>query len=233
MVTRTPHNDLPIDIKQTSVSDLVRMHTAIVDELLARKLSRTRATPVAALPTHLVATAYEGAPAGRGSAWEVETPDQRIAVRGRLRLPTDRPSLTFGHLSGAEFDVAVFVIVDALSCEVVSAVEVPAENLPSPYGPSDPSSRGVRLDADLLAVDGARDVTADLQAAMGKLDAERFARRQTDDGSGDDEARPTGWCLCGCGERTDPGARFLVMHDRRAESPALRERYGTIAGLVV
>ena len=77
-------------------------------------------------------------------------------------------------------------------------------------------------------------MTAEVEKAMERLDGELFARRQGDAGSdGSEDARPTGWCLCGCGQRADPGARFLVMHDRRADSPALRERYGTISGLVV
>lgn len=232
MAADTPHTGLPIDVKQLPVSELVSVHTAVVNELLARRVSRSRTSPTADLPVLLVATAYDGQLADRNQAWEVESPGHRIAVRGRLRLPTDRASVTYGPIADDEqVEVAVFVVIDASTCEVVSAVELPAAQL-SRSGLGGATGR-IRVDADLLGVEGARDVTADLEKALESVDAERFARRHSDLGSANGKARPTGWCLCGCGEQIEPGARFLVMHDRRAESPALRERYGTISGLVV
>lgn len=231
MAADTSHPGLAIDVKQTPVSELVELHTAIVGELLARRISRTRTAPTADLPALLVATAYEGQLAERSQAWNVETPDTRIAVRGRVRLPTDRASLTYAPVSSNGPDNVVFVVVDATTCDVLSGVDVPvAELARSDIGGG---TGRIRLDADLLEIDGACDVTADLQKAMETLDQERFARRHGDVGSPNGEAQSTGWCLCGCGEQIEPGARFLVMHDRRAESPALRERYGTISGLVV
>jgi hypothetical protein len=73
-----------------------------------------------------------------------------------------------------------------------------------------------------------------MEKALAVVDATRFARRLSDDAAvGGSAQSPVGVCMCGCGEPTDSGARFLVMHDRRADSPVLRERYGTVAGLVV
>lgn len=231
MPTHTPQSDAGIDVKDIPVSDLVALHTTVVNELLARKLARTRSAPAADLPLLLVAAAYQGELTGRHHAWDVETPDRRIVVRGRLGLPTDRPSAAFAPIPDGEFDAVVFVVIDAVSCAVVSAVDVPASRLAGVDESG--SGRRIRVGQDLLDIEGARDVTTEIEKAMETLDAERFARRQSDAGSDDGDVRPTGWCLCGCGQRADPGARFLVMHDRRADSPVLRERYGTISGLVV
>ncbi|WP_235009787.1 hypothetical protein [Mycobacterium sp. 3519A] len=45
-------------------------------------------------------------------------------------------------------------------------------------------------------------------------------------------AEPDGTCFCGCGEATSDGKFFVTSHDRRAESRAIRERFGDIATFV-
>jgi hypothetical protein len=152
-----------------------------------------------------------------------------------MQLPGDKPSVTDPPVTDWDFDAAVFVVIDGLTCEVLKGVEVSVEQVRTLAKSSSGNvAARIRVDENLMALGGARDVTAEIEKAMSKIDSERFARRQSDDAFaiGADQP-PTGWCLCGCGQRADPGARFLVMHDRRADSPALRERYGTVAGLVV
>jgi hypothetical protein len=44
--------------------------------------------------------------------------------------------------------------------------------------------------------------------------------------------RPTGYCFCGCGEKTSPNAYFKVTHDRKAETMLIRMKFGSIADFV-
>lgn len=225
----TPHTHLGIDVKQASVSELVALHHSIVSELVARKVSHTRSSPTADLPLLLASVAYDGKVADRDCTWDLDTAERRLVVRGRLRSPNDRTSIAFAPLPDGDFDAAVFIVLDATTCVVESAVEVPASALTG----GEAATRRIRIDTPLIDRDGARDMTTEVEKAMHTVDVERFARRHDDSGSTNNEAQPTGRCMCGCGQPTDPGARFLVMHDRRAESPTLRETYGSIRGLVV
>ena len=45
--------------------------------------------------------------------------------------------------------------------------------------------------------------------------------------------RPNGRCYCGCDETPKPGKYFVVIRDRKAEAWVIRERFGSIANLVV
>jgi hypothetical protein len=47
------------------------------------------------------------------------------------------------------------------------------------------------------------------------------------------DVRPNGSCYCGCGATTKHGKYFVVTHDRKAETRAIRERFGNIATFVV
>jgi hypothetical protein len=47
------------------------------------------------------------------------------------------------------------------------------------------------------------------------------------------DVRPNGRCYCGCGEATKAGKFFVITHDRKAETRAIRERFGNIATFVV
>jgi len=231
----TPRTNAELDIKQTPVSSLVALHTAVVNELMARHLGHNRTSPVADLPDQLVAAAYDGEPVRGHQAWSVDAGGRRLLVRSRLRLPTDKPSTAYAPITDWNFDAAVFLVLDALTCQVIKAVEVPADPLKKLAVPgSSKISARIRVDQDLMTLEDARDVTSELEKALEVIDAERFARRISDDATaGGADERPTGQCMCGCGQPTDPGARFLVMHDRRADSPVLRERYGQVKGLVV
>lgn len=43
---------------------------------------------------------------------------------------------------------------------------------------------------------------------------------------------PSGYCLCGCGERTKKGSYFLVGHDKKALCK-LAEGYGGVVSMLV
>jgi hypothetical protein len=43
---------------------------------------------------------------------------------------------------------------------------------------------------------------------------------------------PTGFCWCGCGEKTPDGSYFVPGHDKRAESEVIKRIYGSVAGMV-
>ena len=224
MAHELPLTAFDVDLKQLPASGLIAVHTSVVNELLARHLGRTRTAPAAELPDLLVAEVY-GDEASR----------RRLLVRSRMQLPSDRPSATYSPISDWDFDAAVFLVLDATTCGVIKAMEVPVGQVKTmASAKSGQDVARIRVDVDLLSLVGARDVTTEMEKALAVVDATRFARRLSDDAGVSGFAQnPTGVCMCGCGEATDSGARFLVMHDRRADSPVLRERYGTIAGLAV
>ena len=44
--------------------------------------------------------------------------------------------------------------------------------------------------------------------------------------------RPAGFCFCGCGAKTSPGAFFKVTHDRKAETMLIKMKFGSIADFI-
>jgi hypothetical protein len=205
----------------------------VAAELAARRIVRARAPSLGDLPALLVAEAYGGRLTDRNDpGCEVVAEDRRIVVRAKPvgAVPT-RPR-QFGPIADSDFDLAVLMLVDATTYDVVQAVELPADAVRG-LG-RDVAPYKVAVSDDLVAGPGAVDVTELVAKALATIDAERFARRTGDDGGVPAQRRPTGWCHCGCGKAVvDPGALFYVSHDRRAGSPELRERYGSIRGLVI
>ena len=70
-----------------------------------------------------------------------------------------------------DFDRCVFVLLDITSYDVLSGVEVPATSLRSVARRSEwVAGDRISLSTDLSSLEGARDVTESLSAAMGALE---------------------------------------------------------------
>ncbi len=54
----------------------------------------------------------------------------------------------------------------------------------------------------------------------------RLRSRRTSMSNAADRLRPTGFCMCGCGDVTKPSKFFVASHDSRAVWAALKDIYG-------
>lgn len=229
MDPRTPRS--AGDLKDLPVSALLRLQAGAASELAARRVIRARPPSVSELAPLLVAEAYEGDPADhRDPGCDVLADGRRIAVRAKSVGAVGGRPRWFAPIAAEDFDAVLLLLVDATSYDVVEAVELDAVAVRAAAGPSAPYR--LPVGTGLTTLSGAVDVTERLTKAFATIDAERFARRAEDDGS-TPTRRPTGWCQCGCGRSVDEGSLFYRAHDRRAESSVLRERYGSVAGLVI
>jgi len=221
------------DLKDLPVSALLRLQAATSSELAARRVVRARPPSITELAVLLVAEAYDGQPADqRDAGCEVIAGERRIVVRAKAVGAVGSRPRWFTPIPADDFDTAVLLLVDATSYDVVEAIELGPGDVREVGGAAAPYKLPVGSGLTSMSADGVVDVTERLTKAFATIDAERFARRAEDDGS-TPSRRPTGWCQCGCGRSVDQGALFYRAHDRRAESSVLRERYGSVAGLVI
>lgn len=164
-----------VDLSGASTVGLLRLYAAILDELVHRRVVRSRNAPVEDLAELLVARALGGelAPSSKKS-WDVALPDgRRLQVKSRVLADGDCRSHNFSPFRSYDFDACVFVVLDALTYDVRSAVEVPCAAVES-LARETTWVRGTRVGtrAPLLDAPGAVDRTAQVAAALAGLDAD-------------------------------------------------------------
>jgi hypothetical protein len=222
-----------IDINRLSTRQILRLYASLLTELIARGVVRSRNAPVGDLAETLVARAYNGILPGRSEkSWDVRTRDGlRLQIKSRMVGPHTSASQVYSVFRSWDFDACVFVQIDSHTYDVVQGVEVLAAGVQQVAGwSSHTNGARVRVKQHLVALPGARDVTARLRAALDTVDS---ADRPSVSHS--PPATPpagVGGCLCGCGEVPKLGRDFVVTHDRRAEAQVIREHYGSIASFV-
>lgn len=158
-------------LRGRSSRELLRMYAASLTLLFDRGIVRTRNAPAGDLAERLVADAYGGTLAPNSAkSYDVLGPGgERIQVKCRV-LETTKGSQIFGVFRSWDFDVCVFVRLDPVTYDVRSAVEVPVQGVRSIAKLSvHVQGNRVRVAAPLLELPGARDVRADLQAALERL----------------------------------------------------------------
>jgi hypothetical protein len=229
------------DVTALRTRVLLSLYADILTELLRRGVVRSRNAPAGDLAESLVAAAYGGALAAPSEkSWDVRADDGRLLqVKCRVLERSDRRAHSYSPFRSWGFDACVFVLLDAASYAVTSAVEVPMARVRA-SAREVAWVRGHRLHVrqNLAVLPGARDVTAELQAALDELDAATVPRSPAPQASagegGASRELPvkTGTCLCGCGQQTSPQASFVSSHDRIAESRVIREHYGSVAAFV-
>jgi hypothetical protein len=160
-----------MDLDGLTTRELLRLYADILTELLARGVVRSRNAPAGDLAEYLVAKAYGGvlgAPSEK--SWDVLVGKRRLQVKVRLIAAGDRKSHSYSPFRSWEFDACVFVLLDAHTYDVTSAVEVPqagVEGIARETKWVNGSRVGTR--ADLLGVPGAVDRTSEIRHALDEL----------------------------------------------------------------
>lgn len=154
--------------------DLLRVYADILTILNNRTVIRSRNAPAGDLAEYLVAIAYHGdlAPASEKS-WDVAAVDgRRLQVKRRVIVPGGRGTQTFSPFRSWDFDACVFVLFDAFTYEVTSAVEVPVApvmDLARPVTHVGATAMRLSTRSPYATQPGAVDVTKQLQVALSVL----------------------------------------------------------------
>lgn len=165
-----PHD---VDLTRLSTKDLLLLYADILTELLRRGIVRSRNAPAGDLAEHLAHLVYGGqlAPPSEKS-WDIRASDGRlIQVKTRLIADGDRKNHVYSPFRSWDFDACLFLILDAHTYSVVSAVEVPATQVQA-LARAAPHVNGFRITTRTPLVDlpGAADRTDDFRRAVGTLD---------------------------------------------------------------
>ena len=163
------------ELRALSAKDLLRLYARILDQLLQRRIVRSRNAPLGDLAELLVARAFDGemAPASAKSIDVVAGDGRQLQVKARLLVQGSAKSAFFSPIRSWEFAACVFLIFDAHTYDVVSAVEVPAAAVreASRWVPLLNGSR-ISARADLLSLPGAEDRSAMVQQAYEHLEGD-------------------------------------------------------------
>lgn len=176
-----------VDVKALRTREILRLYAALLEELIERRVVRTRNAPAGDLAETLVAVAYGGTLAPNSEkSWDVAAADgRRLQVKGRLVGPHTGRSQIFSIFRSWDFDACVFVLLDASSYDIGSAVEVPVDVARAKARESSwVSGFRVRVGEDFTGLPGVVDVTSLLRSALENLDSLEGDRGLTS------EARP-------------------------------------------
>lgn len=156
---------------------LLRLYAEILTELVRRGVIRSRNAPAGDLAEHLVRIAFGGELAPKSEkSWDVRAGGRLLQVKARLIAADDRRSHTYSPFRSWGFDACVFVILDAHSYEIVSAIEVPVAGVQE-LAKESAWVKGYRIGtrSNLRQVHGAVDRTDELRRALDSLDGARPA----------------------------------------------------------
>lgn len=157
-----------MELEQLTTRELLRLYADILTELLDRGVVRSRNAPAGDLAEYLVATAFGGelAPPSEKS-WDVRVGDRRLQVKVRLIAAGDRRSHNYSPFRSWDFDACVFVLLDAHTYDVASAIEVPLAGVRE-LARETTWVKGFRIGTrvDLRNAPGAVDRTAEIRQAL-------------------------------------------------------------------
>lgn len=162
-----------VDVRALRTREILRLYAALLEELIERGVVRTRNAPAGDLAETLVAVAYDGTLAPNSEkSWDVAAADgRRLQVKVRLVGPHTGRSQIFSVFRSWDFDACVFVLLDAASYDIVSAVEVPVDGARAKARESSwVSGYRVRVGEDFTGLLGVVDVTSRLRDALDSLD---------------------------------------------------------------
>jgi hypothetical protein len=166
-----PHD---VDLDRLSTRRLLLLYADLLTELVRRGVVRSRNAPAGDLAEYLALQVYGGelAPPSEKS-WDVRAGDGRvIQVKSRLIAASDRRSHTYSPFRSWDFHACLFLVLDAHTYAVVSAVEVPVDAVRA-LARATPHVNGHRVTTrtPLADLPGAADRTAELRHALAALDA--------------------------------------------------------------
>lgn len=168
------------DLTHHSPRELLALYSQILTELIGRRIIWSRNAPAGDYAELLVAEAFKGRIARASEkSWDVRVGDRLLQVKCRVTDNSSKKSQTYSPFRSFEFDSCVFVLLDSVTYEVVSAIEVAREVV------EDSSSlsawvAGRRVTVkQVLALEEGRDVTSLVRRAQAEVD-ERGRRAMRD-----------------------------------------------------
>lgn len=155
------------DLASLTTRELLATYVGVLDQLQQRGLIRTRNAPMGDLIEHLAWRVYGGTiePNSMKSHDILDGQGRRIQVKGRAVDPA-KPT-QFSPFRSWDFDVAVFVVLDQRSYDLLWAREVPVAELRG-LGRFAAHVNGTILTTRLVRGLG-RDVSADFERAITAL----------------------------------------------------------------
>lgn len=167
------------DLTQQSPRELLALYSQILTELIGRRIIWSRNALAGDYAELLVAEAYEGRIAkGSEKSWDVRVGDRLLQVKCRV-TDSSTKSQTYSPFRSFEFNSCVFVLLDSVTYEVVSAIEVAREVVEESSSLSAwVAGRRVTV-KQVLALKEGRDVTSVVRGAQAEVD-ERGRRAMRD-----------------------------------------------------
>jgi hypothetical protein len=160
------------DLRSRSTLQLLRLYADILTELVRRKVTRSRNAPAGDLAEWIAVTLYNGTLAPQSEkSWDVRASDGRlIQVKARLITQGDNRSHVYSPFRSWDFDVCLFILLDAHTYDVVRAVEVPVAAVQAAASWSKHvNGNRVSTKVQLLGLDGAVDRTDETSAVIDTL----------------------------------------------------------------
>jgi hypothetical protein len=127
----SPEPQAPFAPADLSVRELLASYVAILEELTRRGVIRTRNSPLGDLAETLAVRVYGGTLAPNSQrSYDLLSPDgRRIQVKARLVDPRDKRSQNFSAFRSWDFDLALFLLLDANTYDVIWARELTREEV--------------------------------------------------------------------------------------------------------
>jgi hypothetical protein len=169
------------DLTELSSRKLLALYSQILSELIHRRIIWSRNAPAGDYAELLIAEAFDGRIArGSEKSWDVRVGDRLLQVKCRVTDTSSTKSQTYSPFRSFGFDSCVFVLLDSVTYEVVSAIEVDREIVEKASSLSAwVAGRRVTV-KQVLALTESRDVTATVRKAQ--VDLDERGRRSIRDG---------------------------------------------------
>ena len=154
-----------------TVRDLLSTYADVLAELRERNLVRTNNAPIGDLAEYCAAMVYDGLLAPNSEkSFDLTASDGRLVQVKVRQLRPNAPSALFSPLRSFGFDVAVFIVVDSTTNQVMAAREWTAEEVQQ-HGSFKAHTNGTTVPVSRVLTEAARgvDLTASFAAAWDAL----------------------------------------------------------------
>ena len=116
----------PFDASKLTVRQLLAAYVSILDELISRRLIRTRNSPLGDLAEHIVWKSYGGVLADNSAKSHdiIDVDGRRIQVKARAIALSDRRTQAFSAVRSWDFESIIFLNFDSATYDIVWAREL-------------------------------------------------------------------------------------------------------------
>lgn len=159
------------DLTAHSPRELLALYSQILTELIRRRIIWSRNAPAGDYAELLVAEAFGGRIArGSEKSWDVRVGDRDLQVKCRVTDASSKKSQSYSPFRSFAFDSCVFLLLDSVTYEVVSAIEVDREVVEKSSSVSAwVAGRRVTV-RQVLALKEGRNVTTAVRGAQDEVD---------------------------------------------------------------